>query len=139
MDENFKEVSAVLAMPEFPSPHTAVRIRELTDQVCRSNNLPDDVSLIVTDNASNMICAFKEDRALDPTDEEDNSACENEDLGCETADEQNEDATEPDSELDEEDDIREIETQRAEFMAFEDAANFEFEASHKFAFLMNKK
>ncbi len=40
------------------------------------------------------------------------------DLDCETAYEENEDPTEPDSELDEEDDIREIETQRAEFMAF---------------------
>lgn len=55
MDVNFKEVSAVLAMPEFPSPHISVQIRELTDQVCRSNELPADVSLNVTDNGSKMM------------------------------------------------------------------------------------
>ena len=55
-----KLVRAVLAMLEFPPPHTAVAIASLTHSVIEEWALGGKVPFVVTDNASAMIAAFKE-------------------------------------------------------------------------------
>ena len=51
---------AILAMPEFPPPHSALAIGSLTHSVIEEWELGGKVPFVVTDNASAMIAAFKE-------------------------------------------------------------------------------
>lgn len=49
-----------MAMPEFPPPHTAAAISELTRSTLKKWGIEDDVPIVITDNAAAMIAAFKE-------------------------------------------------------------------------------
>jgi hypothetical protein len=55
-----KLIRCVLAMPEFPPPHTAIAITTITKSVIEEWGLGGKVAFAVTDNAAAMIAAFKE-------------------------------------------------------------------------------
>ena len=59
VSEESKLEDFVLDFVEFPHPHTGERISELIYEVLCNWGLVGKAKFIVTDNASNMVCAFK--------------------------------------------------------------------------------
>ena len=50
-----------LAVRAFPHPHSAERVRDLVNEILKEWDIDQKVHLIVTDNGSNMVKAFRND------------------------------------------------------------------------------
>ena len=61
MDSRKERNSIALANRTFPQPHTTDRVRQLLETILAEWEIPTvSVLLVVTDNGSNMVAAFRE-------------------------------------------------------------------------------
>ena len=59
--QNHKRHTLTMAVRRMPSPHTAANVRKLIEKILEEWNIPlSKVFVIVTDNGSNMVAAFKQ-------------------------------------------------------------------------------
>lgn len=83
--KDHKRHCLTLAVRRMPSPHTADHVRDLVHKVLMEWNIPlNKIMVVVTDNGSNMVAAFKKFVATDD-DEGDDSEMEEDDANSESA------------------------------------------------------
>lgn len=59
VNENLQGKTVLLACEHMPGHHTGDSIREVFDDICRKWNIHDKIVRVVSDNASNMLSAFR--------------------------------------------------------------------------------